>query len=275
MADIAQKPGDLGQQREIRLAMRDFITPRVDGAKSTDVGSKSKGQNSYGMMPTKDLPGAYAFHDWEGRVVLRQDTHDKARDGLRRIKELAKDGGIENVRAKASEYSPTLDAVRTLLHEEMHGFSKIEKTAYRGIGVGMEEAQTEILARKVSRELVGETGADPQTAKFWPLPKLEFSQGAKEYRTAGRPPAGSYHDYIGGLMEACANSGSIPPDRVGKAVEQALLGGLKGPKAKTPEAAVDRFVKNLAKQEGLTDRQKWLLESKLKSPSSSPLRPPT
>ncbi len=54
---------------------------------------------------------------------------------------------LDNYRRTNLEVGP----LRNLVHEELHGASRCMPTAYQGVGIGIEEAATETLARKRTR----------------------------------------------------------------------------------------------------------------------------
>jgi SPP1 gp7 family putative phage head morphogenesis protein len=83
------------------------------------------------------------YHDWRGPVVLRAGVAQVLVEGLR-----------------ATPLKPTgtvfyRDAVRTLVHEELHAMSRTGGRGYRGIGRILEEAGTELNARPIAERALG------------------------------------------------------------------------------------------------------------------------
>lgn len=89
----------------------------------------------------------------------------------------------------ANDVSRDLDGVRILLHEEAHGASPANPPSYRGVGVGIEEAATELIARRASRELTG-------FREGWPAP----TQNPRTNKYDGG--YWCYGKYINGLFDA-------------------------------------------------------------------------
>ncbi len=87
--------------------------------------------------------GAEAAHDFGGRVVVRQDVLTRAKSALRKLGDGVIVPAVER------------DAVRVLVHEEMHGHSRVSVRSYRGIGAKLEEVGTELNARRITGEVFG------------------------------------------------------------------------------------------------------------------------
>ena len=104
-------------------------------------------------------PGANGLHDWQGHTFLRkEDIADSLPVAFLAVSDLAA------FRAQPVHVQQAvMQVIRVVVHEELHGASAAQSSAYQGPGVGMEEAATEILARKLVREMCGytdRTGAD-------------------------------------------------------------------------------------------------------------------
>lgn len=95
--------------------------------------------------PFVNTPGAIAFHAWSGDVHMKESVHD---DFKNFAEAMARDDG----KVAKREH---VNSVRTLVHEELHGFSEMESTAYQGVGMFVEEIATEVAARYVVRERFG------------------------------------------------------------------------------------------------------------------------
>jgi len=121
---------------EARLAVQDLLA--TDGIASQDNLLMREGAEKYRTTEIK----AFGSHGWRGDVNLRVSVADDAASGFRKL-------------AKGKEPSPSeAQAIATIIHEEIHGAGKGVATSYQGMGVGMEEAATEILARRTSRRIM-------------------------------------------------------------------------------------------------------------------------
>ncbi|HEX5865102.1 MAG TPA: minor capsid protein [Casimicrobiaceae bacterium] len=87
--------------------------------------------------------GANAVHGFDGEVTITRDVADNARLALAQHAV----GGSVTAQEK--------DAVRTLLHEEMHGHSRVSPRSYRGLGAKLEEVGTELNARRLAGDVFG------------------------------------------------------------------------------------------------------------------------
>lgn len=157
------------------------------------------------------------------------------------------------------EQNALLGGIATLVHEDLHGASRIESNAYSGLGVGIEEAGTEILARKITREHFEE----PAVLK---LPE-RVTYG---YYSGGY---GAYAWYIENLLGAVDNAYRDGTD-VGPRVEEAFLKTRRwkpGERAITTAGEhIDVFVDALP---GLPAAKRAALKLKLKE-IDGPLAPP-
>lgn len=88
--------------------------------------------------------GANAAHGFDGEIVISKSLAERA---TRSLKQLGQDG-FKSVADR--------DAVRALLHEEMHGHSRVSPASYHGIGLKIEEVGTELNARRLTAEVFAE-----------------------------------------------------------------------------------------------------------------------
>lgn len=150
-----------------------------------------------------------------------------------------------------AEQQPLLDGFRALVHEDLHGASRIASNAYSGIGVGIEEAGTEILARKITREHFEE----PALFKIPERAGLHYYSGGY----------GSYQEFITGLLNAVDRAYGDGSD-VGKRVEEAFLKTRKWKPGEREIASgddhVDEFVDALP---GLPAAKRTALKTRLKA----------
>lgn len=156
----------------------------------------------------RDLPGAHKFavdpkvgewkanavHDWDGGVMLSPETGGR----LDALQDLILNGKAH----QASENH--WDALRTVVHEELHGASNLTPDVYRSsVGRNTEEAFTEILARRVVRQVREDVTGYPQlvhaavgtrNATVGILPR------GRNFSSQQR--GGSYSNIIGDLVDA-------------------------------------------------------------------------
>ncbi len=119
----------------------------------------------------ENVAGADATHGWQGQTTMSGTTLVKTRNATTSL--LEDPNYVSRSLAQGqdpAELTRRLDGLRVLLHEEIHGASPALSTSYRGVGVGIEEASTEILARKVARDVVGMKNG-------WALPTKDATTG--------------------------------------------------------------------------------------------------
>lgn len=199
------------------------------------------GVNDYATKPdnSTDLIGADAYHGWDGRMRTRKSVNSSATDRLREFGQKGEDWPQELKRRgfQAEDFSRRFDGIRVLLHEEAHGASKALGPAYRGIGVGMEEAATEMIARKGAREVLG---FKDHTEAF----RLPVKSSAGPYKGGEE----CYREYIEGVFNAVAKH--TGDDNIHKRIEDAFVATRrwgKGEVYQSPADQVADFVANLGK----------------------------
>ena len=170
--------------------------------------------------------GSLAVHGWDGAVTVRPG---EATDAAAAFKDLAKDpSAFKNMLGK--EATEQLRGVATLVHEELHGASNARQTAYAFHGVAMEEAATEILARKMTRELAGQklTLGNADIVAFplpvrLPAPAPNAMQPQANPLTYGSNPRvrQAYDDYIERLFTHTAEVSGH--EKIHERIEEALL----------------------------------------------------
>jgi len=214
----------------------------------------SEGHRTHMVSAKTELGGADGlFHHLSGKIEVTKEVVDGASKALAFIADRSKYEAAN--RAKRDN---SLWGLRVLLHEELHAASRVRTSAVRGIGVALEEATTEILARHLTRELA----KDPEA---FSLPKRGPS--GKHSASSG---VGSYNKWIAPLLDAVDHAyGAKHPDMHAR-VERALL-ATRSAKAgtsrdwKTPEDHVDAFARALG-AEGLSAAGQDLLRAKLNDP---------
>lgn len=150
-----------------------------------------------------DMAGMSAYADWDGSIALSDRTLKRSRGALRKM-QLGADPGED-----AHELS-------ALLHEELHGASALKSTAYQGHGAALEEATTELAARRITAKLTG------------------------------RELSAIYNDEIDGLKAVVARYSKAKPAALAAKIDSAISTiKSKAPLASTPAEHVEHFVKAL------------------------------
>jgi SPP1 gp7 family putative phage head morphogenesis protein len=130
-----------------------------------------------------DLPaGTWGDMSFTGRMRLKPDLFDGARGAL---ETLGRGGQVNGAGA---------DTLRALLHEATHACSAILPSAYRGIGVLVEEVTTEVAARRAAGKLLG------RAVKY-----------------------GSYGTWVDAVVEAVSRAGGVAQAEAYALVEEASL----------------------------------------------------
>jgi SPP1 gp7 family putative phage head morphogenesis protein len=151
---MASKPA---RAREI---LREQISKAMPGATSKDTTLKRSGA---GMLSAGDMPpGARAYHDWNGDIVLQASVKERAEHGARILATGGYDEAFKNAQlskltsVEAARFGTklnALDALRTTVHEEVHGYSRVTPYSYGGVGRLLEEVGTELTARDIVSSL--------------------------------------------------------------------------------------------------------------------------
>ncbi len=93
--------------------------------------------------------GADGIHNWNGSIGVRQYVADRAKDVLARMQV-----GRPVQQSDASHLG-------SFIHEELHGASRMFSISYTRCGAAIEESITEIVARKITRDVVGQPMFSP------------------------------------------------------------------------------------------------------------------
>jgi hypothetical protein len=184
-ANGSRSPGNQARQRTAVRAMLEG-----EGITSVDVAASRPDAGKMHIFPGRgSLRGT---HDWRGKIKIQRQVFDEAIAGMRAL-----DAGHTLT-------NPQINGLRTLTHEELHGASRIQPGGYRAHGVGIEEALTELSARRL---LASRLGLLPDTLPHdHPLSGPFVDPITGEFRH-GRP--GSYDHFIERLAEHVATV-SIP-----------------------------------------------------------------
>jgi len=180
-----------------RSMIREAIIEQFPGAVSKDIARGLPGRGAYEVTSqAKDINGT---HGWDGTISVSQETIDLAARALRLIAkgDLDTADGFESWRSgefrsdylRRVEALRASEALRTLTHEEIHGFSRMIGRTYRGADAVLEEIGTELSARYVVSRMT------PAATRF--LGNLE---GA------------AYETYIESAQEIVARHTGVPND---------------------------------------------------------------
>ncbi len=85
---------------------------------------------------------AEALHSWYGKITIDTAVLERAKVATRKIA-----SGVKTIPLEET------DALRVLIHEELHGHSRASLASYRGAGMVLEEVGTELQARAAVRAL--------------------------------------------------------------------------------------------------------------------------
>lgn len=158
-------------QRATRLKLRELLAEHGFGKVDKLGGELKVGKlrdRGY-ALGTMQIGGRDA-----GKMSLRKDVARGAANALAAMNE--------------GNMPPTaqLSNLRTLLHEELHGASRIEPKVYRGAGIVLEEGLTELAARRIANSIAG---ADVLPAlgdgSYLPFRRAIVDLVEKAYREAG------------------------------------------------------------------------------------------
>lgn len=106
-----------------------------------------------------DLPGANGTHDWTGEIALSQKTSEQLRLAAQHLAAGTYDnpdlwrGSLMSVLEKNNAMAPLEGGFRVMIHEAVHGHTRISGYQYRGAVAVLEEVGVELTARRVLRGL--------------------------------------------------------------------------------------------------------------------------
>lgn len=170
--------------------------------------------------------GAIASHNnVTGRITHSRATLDRAWAGLK--------AAAHGHEATAQQ----VDALSTIFHEEIHGAGPDMRRAYHGPGQWLEEAITEIGARKATRATLGSAIADERAKRVVALPVQPFWEWQ-----GGADPPGATHSYdvpISRLLGVARKHGVS--DQQIEAASVALKGAGVDTEVRDPRAYIELF----------------------------------
>ncbi len=228
----------------LRGAIRDYVGAAIPGSVSQDAKYKRSERDHFDVWSQGRIgANVAAHHNWQGGMVFSESYYQQF------------------VRANAAG-NRKQDAMRVLIHEELHGYSPITSWAYQGAGVGIEEAQTEILARKLYRQSLGQMDQSDSYAVSYRLPKVARDANGN-VRIASQGSDGSYGGFINAVFIGTAqHAPSIPLDKLAPRIEKAFEDVLRHPRQiQSAEEHIDVFVDNL----GVSEDEAKALKAHLKS----------
>jgi len=201
-------------------------------------------------------PGAAATHGWDDVVRVKPKYMRLAMHALAKLRP----EDVKNPKAALGSLSPDeLFGLVLLLHEEAHGASPIMRHAYVDAGVGVEEAMTEMLARRSARALFGVPPDGGDTVNQSALRQPSHYKGQWDIAAAS-----TYRDYQRALLthahEALrlANP-KIKPEEVPELLERAgarLRGGKPPVPINGPPEHIMRLLEELAPSLSVEERRK-------------------
>jgi hypothetical protein len=196
--------------------------------------------DSYQVKPDASMAGADASHGWRGMVNARESVNAKTKEALQKLSHEPNHAlHLRDQKVPSWSISDRYDGIRVLVHEETHGCSKALASSYKGVGIGIEEAGTEIIARKVTREMLGFT--KHQDAFSLPTKVAGVYRGGHF----------CYRDYIEGVFNSVARH--TGDDGIHDRIEQAFLATRRwgnGDSYATGEDQIRDFVRNLRGADG-------------------------
>jgi hypothetical protein len=221
---------------EAREGTRAYLQKAMGLGESMDIVPGMRDMGTILISNQANMKGAAGMHDWSGKVVLESSVNNKA---ARELSHLAEHGAPSTWTANDSY---KYDSIRVILHEELHGFSGNRAPAYQGAGIGIEEAQTEVLARKATRELLGDS---TPVGGLFSLPKYTQHSWGSDYA----PGHGSYEEYISTVLKVVGEAHGDTLEshaEAPKRMEQAFLKVVRSREEfKKPEDQIRAFVKAL------------------------------
>jgi hypothetical protein len=205
-AALLADASDLAAQKELREASRTFL--EAQGLHSVDDELSLPQRDNLVIKKHKEMAGATANH-WRdsGRVEFQDHAFARATN----VFQDAKANPARYASGEAYHAENALSSVRVFLHEELHGCSRMKVKYWSPTSTGIEEASTEILARKMTREFAGPRGPGAKGGQIFPEPIFVTRRDLPPLRRGGTDfvkiprhtaGAGSYNEYIEGVYAA-------------------------------------------------------------------------
>lgn len=231
---------DLEPDQKAMQFLRDGARAILEGH-GVDI-KRSSDQPLSGVLvpdPALEYRGAPpAFHSWKGDVHMSRNLMTLL--GL----------SFTSLAQSTPQLTPgKAIGLTLLLHEELHGCSNIEPTAYRGLGVMIEEVTTELAARDITVRMFGDV-----LSNITDRVTLRDDLASRSTTTEGRLGAG-YQEYIDRLVNVVShvfwdiNTSEILPLLTRVSLE--MKGPSKELPARTPDEHVRRFAVAVTRATGL------------------------
>jgi SPP1 gp7 family putative phage head morphogenesis protein len=195
--------------REARRTIRDFADANY-GIKSNDVYWSKAGADKI-ELDSHWLQGgrARACHGWDGQTDLKKVDWKR----IRKAAELKEPPTLFQNNLEA-------EAIHSFIHEEMHGCSGLAQRAYQAHGAAAEEVVTELVARRMSRDLLRTATGDPDVALFNTLKIVKPKSGKPYVPTVW---GGSYDMTVSDAALAVHRATGKVGREVGELLEDAAL----------------------------------------------------
>ena len=140
-------------EAEDAFGRRDFITGRKRLESVADEYGFEKQMRDTNEIVAVHIPaveGAHAYHDWNGRIRLSEETASSLEThGKYAGAERAGETGINQSRRAYDKH------MRIAVHEVLHGYGPTYAHDYWGTGAKIEEITTEVAARKIVSDHYG------------------------------------------------------------------------------------------------------------------------
>jgi SPP1 gp7 family putative phage head morphogenesis protein len=223
--------GTVALTTEQELVVRDKLSTVLKDYKMVNRDAQRFDGNSFSFENTL-RQAADAVHTWGGRVIAGNHLRVETANALRLLA-----GPVFGLDAPMPT-GESLNALRVVLHEAIHGHSPAVSTAYRAGGRVVEEVATELAARKITRDL---------------FPGERFPTYAYDAEID------KVVDFV--TVARQGKAGQQDRDAARKIVEDAALKyQRKGSVKATPEELVDHFVDGMK----ITPAQKGYVRGKIK-----------
>jgi hypothetical protein len=226
--------------------LRDEIASAFPSSVSRDVSRSLSGVSEIRHFDEqeRDLFGSnvMAFHGWTGELVVKPEVLESIK-GLSAALEkgLAAQTqtyvrGDETRHVLNYQLTEQLDTMNVLVHEEIHGHSRITGHSYRGTAALLEEVGTELNARHVIRTLTPEFESHPAIQKKF------GNRGGVAYTKA--------IDHVGEIVAKAAGVDlDTALETIRKTHVHAIMG--EGPSFQSPDEHVEAFVDALPYSAGI------------------------
>lgn len=217
-----------------------------DGVRSKDTSEFASGTDK---LSFKRLPkGIGGYHFWTGDIQHVTAYRKEIEDAIAAAKRMER--GLPSQPGKPASVRYEHYGFKSLLHEEAHGCSPGMRGSYLVSGRGVEEATTELYARRKFREFFGYHQPSYRSSTFNPSADSTATMGE---RIAHRPvyeggkwvdrSMSSYKKYIEAIYDVTHRFTGLDPSLVGEAVDLASIRMRQGSAvAMTPNELITMYV---------------------------------